>query len=122
MTHPEQDVPPLAGGATPGSPEDVKSPAVTMPTVTGLIGLPLPGPASLGQLAQQVAWPPRRELATPPSLLAYNKYAEELRDTLKDTAQLTAEETGVQLEKVIGQRWKEMPKLEKDVGMGRNAT
>uniref|UniRef100_A0A6U3FBY9 Uncharacterized protein n=1 Tax=Mantoniella antarctica TaxID=81844 RepID=A0A6U3FBY9_9CHLO len=85
-----------------------------MPTVTGLIGLPLPGPASLGQLAQQVAWPPRRELATPPSLLAYNKYAEELRDTLKDTAQLTAEETGVQLEKVIGQRWKEMPKLEKD--------
>jgi hypothetical protein len=66
------------------------------------------GSPSLVHLAELRA---HRELAMSPSLSAYNLYAEEMRGTLKDHALLTHAETGLQLEKVIGQRWKDLPKV-----------
>lgn len=66
---------------------------------------------SLAHLAEMRG---HRELGMSPSLYAYNLYAEEMRGTLKDSNLLTHAETGLQLEKVIGQRWKDLPKLEKD--------
>jgi hypothetical protein len=68
----------------------------------------LAGSPSLVHLAELRA---HRELAMSPSLFAYNLYAEEMRGTLKNINLLTHAETGLQLEKVIGQRWKDLPKV-----------